>query len=69
MIQDVVDLRRNKWQARRKVEGPKTLDEIHKDARIEQMQAARQPEPRGRMGARGSFNPPPAMRPPVPSLL
>ena len=68
MIQDVLDLRRNGWQERRKVEGPKTIEEIHRDARMEQM-AAQRPDfgsrRSGPLGGRNSFreNPPPA-RPP-----
>ncbi|KAJ7520114.1 hypothetical protein O6H91_20G066900 [Diphasiastrum complanatum] len=32
MLKDVIDLRRNGWQERRKVEGPKKIDEVHRDA-------------------------------------
>jgi len=32
MVQDVIDLRYNSWRLRRKVEGPKLLSEVHKDA-------------------------------------
>ncbi|WCJ23056.1 Eukaryotic translation initiation factor 4G [Euphorbia peplus] len=32
MLKDAIDLRRNKWQQRRKVEGPKKIDEVHRDA-------------------------------------
>ena len=32
MIRDVIDLRHNLWKVRRKVEGPKKLSEVHKDA-------------------------------------
>ena len=32
MVQDVIDLRYNSWRLRRKVEGPKLLAEVHKDA-------------------------------------
>lgn len=32
MLKDVIELRRNKWQARRKVEGPKKISEVHRDA-------------------------------------
>jgi translation initiation factor 4G len=30
MIMDVLDMRRNNWAARRKQEGPKKIDDIHK---------------------------------------
>ena len=58
MIQDVIDLRRNGWQERRKVEGPKTIEEIHRDARMEQMAVQRQDfrgQRSGPLGSRGSF--------------
>ncbi|KAG9157688.1 hypothetical protein Leryth_014179 [Lithospermum erythrorhizon] len=32
MLLDAIDLRKNKWQQRRKVEGPKKIDEVHRDA-------------------------------------
>ncbi|KAF8028553.1 hypothetical protein BT93_E1242 [Corymbia citriodora subsp. variegata] len=32
MLKDSSDLRKNKWQQRRKVEGPKKIDEVHRDA-------------------------------------
>ncbi|KAJ6853484.1 eukaryotic translation initiation factor 4G [Iris pallida] len=32
MLRDAIDLRKNKWQQRRKVEGPKKIDEVHRDA-------------------------------------
>ncbi|XP_047315014.1 eukaryotic translation initiation factor 4G [Impatiens glandulifera] len=42
MLKDSIDLRKNKWQERRKVEGPKKIDEVHRDAAQErQVQASR----------------------------
>ncbi|CAA3032102.1 eukaryotic translation initiation factor 4G isoform X1 [Olea europaea subsp. europaea] len=42
MLKDVIDLRKNKWQQRRKVEGPKKIEEVHRDAAQErQTQAGR----------------------------
>ncbi|KAG9135403.1 hypothetical protein Leryth_007173 [Lithospermum erythrorhizon] len=42
MLLDAIDLRKNKWQQRRKVEGPKKIDEVHRDAAQEmQAQASR----------------------------
>ncbi|KAJ1375739.1 MIF4G-like, type 3 [Sesbania bispinosa] len=42
MLKDVIDLRKNKWQQRRKVEGPKKIEEVHRDASQErQAQASR----------------------------
>jgi hypothetical protein len=41
-----MDMRASKWQVRRKVEGPKTIDEIHRDAAEEaKQQAARASAP------------------------
>ncbi|CAL5340379.1 unnamed protein product [Camellia sinensis] len=42
MLKDSIDLRKNKWQQRRKVEGPKKIEEVHRDAAQErQGQAGR----------------------------
>ncbi|XAR54216.1 hypothetical protein NMG60_11029250 [Bertholletia excelsa] len=42
MLKDAIDLRKNKWQQRRKVEGPKKIEEVHRDAAQErQVQANR----------------------------
>ncbi|KAL2491355.1 Eukaryotic translation initiation factor 4G [Abeliophyllum distichum] len=42
MLKDAIDLRKNKWQQRKKVEGPKKIDEVHRDAAQERhMQASR----------------------------
>ncbi|XP_028552339.1 eukaryotic translation initiation factor 4G isoform X2 [Dendrobium catenatum] len=42
MLKDTIDLRKNKWQQRRKVEGPKKIEDVHKDAAQErQAQTAR----------------------------
>ncbi|XP_021719816.1 eukaryotic translation initiation factor 4G-like isoform X2 [Chenopodium quinoa] len=42
MLRDAIDLRKNKWQQRRKVEGPKKIDEVHRDAAQErQVQTSR----------------------------
>uniref|UniRef100_A0A4W5QLU8 Eukaryotic translation initiation factor 4 gamma, 1a n=1 Tax=Hucho hucho TaxID=62062 RepID=A0A4W5QLU8_9TELE len=67
MLQDVIDLRRSGWVPRRGEQGPKTIDQIHKDAeREEQMQLVkvqqqlmsrndgRDQGSRGGQGARGS---------------
>ena len=66
MIRDVADLRQNRWQERRIKEGPKTIQEIHRDARQESRQAARLPGRRrdgpwrsGGGSRRGGFNHPP----------
>ncbi|XP_074555569.1 eukaryotic translation initiation factor 4G-like isoform X2 [Curcuma longa] len=42
MLRDAIDLRKNRWQQRRKVEGPKKIDEVHRDAAQErQAQSSR----------------------------
>ncbi|KAJ6851602.1 eukaryotic translation initiation factor 4G [Iris pallida] len=42
MLRDAIDLRKNKWQQRRKIEGPKKIDEVHRDAaQKRQAQASR----------------------------
>ena len=41
MLKDCIELRRNDWQERRKVDGPKKIDEVHRDAVQERQQAAR----------------------------
>ncbi|OVA12734.1 MIF4G-like [Macleaya cordata] len=32
MLKDAIDLRKNEWRVRRKVEGPKKIEEVHRDA-------------------------------------
>lgn len=42
MLKDAIDLRKNNWQQRRKIEGPKKIEEVHRDAAQErQGQAGR----------------------------
>ncbi|TYI13123.1 hypothetical protein ES332_A08G036600v1 [Gossypium tomentosum] len=42
MLKDAIDLRKNKWQQRRKVDGPKKIEEVHRDvAQERQAQASR----------------------------
>uniref|UniRef100_A0A8C5GC40 Eukaryotic translation initiation factor 4 gamma 1-like n=1 Tax=Gouania willdenowi TaxID=441366 RepID=A0A8C5GC40_GOUWI len=38
MLQDVLDLRKNIWVPRRGDQGPKTIDQIHKEAELEEYQ-------------------------------
>merc|ERR1719336_3020798 len=38
LMQDVIDLQRNDWKKRREDAGPKTIDQIHKEAEKEQME-------------------------------
>ncbi|XP_059434971.1 eukaryotic translation initiation factor 4G [Corylus avellana] len=49
MLKDAIDLRKNKWQQRRKVEGPKKIEEVHRDAAQERAQVSR-------MGRTSSIN-------------
>ena len=32
MLKDLIDLRRNGWKKRKRVEGPKKIEEVHQDA-------------------------------------
>ncbi|KAL3037719.1 hypothetical protein AAZX31_01G086100 [Glycine max] len=52
MLKDVIDLRKNKWQQRRKVEGPKKIEEVHRDASQERLAQA------SRLGRGPGNNPP-----------
>ncbi|XP_010269861.1 PREDICTED: eukaryotic translation initiation factor 4G-like isoform X3 [Nelumbo nucifera] len=47
MLKDAIDLRKNKWQQRRKVEGPKKIEEVHRDA-------AQERQAQGRLARGGS---------------
>uniref|UniRef100_A0A3P9LAE3 Eukaryotic translation initiation factor 4 gamma 1 n=2 Tax=Oryzias latipes TaxID=8090 RepID=A0A3P9LAE3_ORYLA len=62
MLQDVLDLRRNNWVPRRGDQGPKTIDQIHKEAELEmhreqmkvqQALISKKETPGGRMGGGG----------------
>ncbi|XP_050236775.1 eukaryotic translation initiation factor 4G isoform X2 [Mercurialis annua] len=57
MLKDAIDLRRNKWQQRRKVEGPKKIDEVHRDAAQERHHQA------SRLSRNPSMNPSPRRAP------
>ncbi|XP_076930560.1 eukaryotic translation initiation factor 4G-like [Bidens hawaiensis] len=37
VLKDAIDLRKNNWQQRRKVEGPKKIEEVHRDAAQERL--------------------------------
>ncbi|XP_049627898.1 eukaryotic translation initiation factor 4 gamma 3 isoform X4 [Suncus etruscus] len=41
MLQDVIDLRRCNWVSRRADQGPKTIEQIHKEAKIEEQEEQR----------------------------
>ncbi|XP_022964247.1 eukaryotic translation initiation factor 4G-like isoform X1 [Cucurbita moschata] len=51
MLRDSIDLRKNKWQSRRKVEGPKKIEEVHRDAAQERQAQT------GRFGRGPGINP------------
>eukprot|EP00250_Pteridium_aquilinum_P019714 c24548_g1_i1 orf=574-6834(-) len=53
MLKDLIDLRRNGWQERRKVEGPKKIEEVHRDA-VQERQATVAQAGRGARGPLGS---------------
>ncbi|KMS99890.1 hypothetical protein BVRB_1g017390 isoform A [Beta vulgaris subsp. vulgaris] len=50
MLKDATDLRKNNWQQRRKVEGPKKIEEVHRDAAQERLGQV------GRLGRGSSMN-------------
>ncbi|XP_062843162.1 eukaryotic translation initiation factor 4 gamma 3 isoform X2 [Trichomycterus rosablanca] len=65
LLQDVIDLRLHNWVSRRADQGPKTIEQIHKEARIEEQEEQRKvqqqllskdnrrrPEPRDQRGPR-----------------
>ncbi|XP_062254198.1 eukaryotic translation initiation factor 4 gamma 3-like [Platichthys flesus] len=41
MLQDIIDLRLHNWVSRRADQGPKTIDQIHKEAKIEEQEEQR----------------------------
>ncbi|XP_030634609.1 eukaryotic translation initiation factor 4 gamma 1 [Chanos chanos] len=65
MLQDVLDLRRNNWVPRRGDQGPKTIEQIHKEAELEehreqikvQQQLLSKKESRGGPGGGGGGGP------------
>jgi translation initiation factor 4G len=59
LLQDVIDLRRNQWKPRREKAGPKTLDQIHKEAEREKTAKKlmeMQPLPNHNQGGGGGHN-------------
>uniref|UniRef100_A0A7N0UPI3 Eukaryotic translation initiation factor 4G n=1 Tax=Kalanchoe fedtschenkoi TaxID=63787 RepID=A0A7N0UPI3_KALFE len=58
MLKDAIDLRKNKWQQRRKVEGPKKIEEVHRDAAHERQAQANRARGPG-INASGRRGPPP----------
>ncbi|KAG7456996.1 hypothetical protein MATL_G00241910 [Megalops atlanticus] len=47
MLQDVLDLRQNNWVPRRGDQGPKTIDQIHKEAELEEHREQIKPQEEG----------------------
>ncbi|VAH29112.1 unnamed protein product [Triticum turgidum subsp. durum] len=47
LLRDSIDLRKNKWQQRRKVDGPKKIDEVHRDAAQERHAQSQSSRSRG----------------------
>ncbi|KAL4647031.1 eukaryotic translation initiation factor 4 gamma 1 isoform X1 [Arapaima gigas] len=66
MLQDVLDLRRNNWVPRRGDQGPKTIEQIHKEAEMEehreqikvQQQLLSKKDSRSGGGGRSGLHPP-----------
>lgn len=56
MLQDLIDLRGNRWEARRKAEGPKRIEDIHKEAREQAARTALN-DMRGRLGPSPAASP------------
>lgn len=56
MLQDMIDLRKNKWAPRRQVCGLKTIDQINKEAENEQMYIIRDDGRGSKFGAQKSLN-------------
>ena len=59
MLQDLVDQRRNNWVERRKSEGPKKIEDIHRDAAMERNRSAMLDRQSSRGGGRDAPRGPP----------
>ena len=57
MLQDVIELRQKGWKVRRQAEGPKKIDEIHRDAQRQAMEQARGGDRRGGSSGRDRGGP------------
>ncbi|XP_073122289.1 eukaryotic translation initiation factor 4G-like [Henckelia pumila] len=69
MLKDVIDLRKNRWQQRRKVEGPKKIEEVHRDAAQERQAQASRLGRAPSMGSSVRRGPPVDFAPRTPSML
>ncbi|KAK4728398.1 hypothetical protein R3W88_021386 [Solanum pinnatisectum] len=68
MLMDIIDLRKNKWQQRRKVEGPKKLEEVRRDA-VQERRAQVGRSPRGSSTVSSARRGQPADLSPRPSMF
>ncbi|CAA2956159.1 eukaryotic translation initiation factor 4G [Olea europaea subsp. europaea] len=68
MLKDSIDLRKNNWQQRRKVEGPKKIDEVHRDAAQERQAQASRLARASSIGTSGRRGPPLDFAPRAPNL-
>mmetsp|Transcript_654 Transcript_654/g.2384 ORF Transcript_654/g.2384 Transcript_654/m.2384 type:complete len:1631 (-) Transcript_654:1626-6518(-) len=60
MLQDVIEMRANGWQERRKKEGPKKIEEVHREAQMEATRKAMAAgSGGGRRGSRNDYSGPP----------
>ncbi|KAI3449031.1 hypothetical protein Pfo_005696 [Paulownia fortunei] len=69
MLKDAIDLRKNKWQQRRKVEGPKKIEQVHRDAAQERQAQASRLARVPSMGSSIRRGPPMEFSPRAPSML
>ncbi|KAL2460930.1 Eukaryotic translation initiation factor 4G [Abeliophyllum distichum] len=69
MLKDTIDLRKNKWQQRRKVEGPKKIDEVHRDAAQERQAQTTRLSRTSSIGTSGRRGPPMEFSPRGPGVL
>ncbi|CAI9781637.1 unnamed protein product [Fraxinus pennsylvanica] len=68
MLKDSIDLRKNKWQQRRKVEGPKKIDEVHRDAAQERQAQTSRLARAPNIGSSGRRGPPLDFAPRAPNM-
>ncbi|XP_015169468.1 eukaryotic translation initiation factor 4G-like [Solanum tuberosum] len=68
MLMDIIDLRKNKWQQRRKVEGPKKIEEVRRDA-VQERRAQVGRSPRGSSTVSSARRGQPADLSPRPSMF
>ncbi|CAA2972934.1 eukaryotic translation initiation factor 4G-like isoform X2 [Olea europaea subsp. europaea] len=69
MLKDAIDLRKNKWQQRRKVEGPKKIEEVHRDAAQERQAQTSRLSRAPSFGTSNRRGPPMELSPRGPGML